>query len=892
MKNVFTIFIILFLSFNSILNAQPAIRWQKNYGGSGDDNIGDVTNYYDAPDHSIANTSDGGFVIVGNSSSIDGDAVSNYGLNDILLIRCDALGNKIWSKSFGGSGNEEITSVLQTHDGGFALCGFSSSNDVDISNNHGGYDVIIFKLDSLGNIIWQNSYGGSLDERAYSFTETNDGSFVVGAFSESSNGDVPSNKGGWDFWFLRIDTLGSVFSSVTYGGSGNDWANSIKRTDINSGYEGYILCGWTNSSNFDIANNFGLTDIWIVKTDSLGLLEWSQTYGGSMNDWGTCIISTGNGYAVSGFSESSDGQITGAQGGLDAWILRIDSLGSLLWQKDIGGSQNDEAYEIFKTTDNGFIAAGATRSDNGAIVGNFGWFDYFLIKLDSAGNLGWTKTYGGSGVEWAVSTIPTSTGDFLVAGSTSSNDFNITTNYGGWDLWVMKLTTDYNSISGRIYKDNNNNSLYDSGDFPLAGKLVSDTVTNQYAYTDIDGAYSLQEIDTGTFVLETDSVLYHNLIPASYTVNFSGINLIDSAKDFVAVPVPGISDLRINITPLGRFRRGFSASYLISFSNVGTTTLSASILLVLDSALTYTSADLSPAFINGDSILWNGVTLIPGQQGTIIVNFDVSTNANNGDNVFSLVSIDAGVQDETIYDNLSSWLSTITGSFDPNDKAVNVENVFADQLNNPDYLDYVIRFQNVGNDTAFTVVVRDFISEYLDMNSFEIVAFSHPFSINYDPLLRLLKFTFSNILLPDTTTNDSASNGFVHYHIKPYTTLQITDHILNTASIYFDFNEAVVTNTVVTNIMLTDHISSADNYIDLIVYPNPASDIINLVFNRNQLKVYSIQLCNLLGERIFEASQIDSNELISFPIRNLSEGIYFLKINSTEGLYTKKIVKN
>ena len=174
-----TILIIFFYTQSFLSIGQIAIQWQKTYGGSGDDHIADDSNYYDSPDHAVAKTSDGGFIITGSTTSLDGNFGLNHGGEDVALIKADSLGIVQWSASIGGSSIDVGTSVVQTHDGGYAVCGFSLSIDFDFSNGHGGFDIFIAKFNSQGVLQWNHNYGGIQNERAYSFYESDDDNFVV-----------------------------------------------------------------------------------------------------------------------------------------------------------------------------------------------------------------------------------------------------------------------------------------------------------------------------------------------------------------------------------------------------------------------------------------------------------------------------------------------------------------------------------------------------------------------------------------------------------------------------------------------------------------------------------------------------------------------------------------
>ncbi|MBM7560374.1 Ig-like domain-containing protein [Marinitoga litoralis] len=226
----------------------------------------------------------------------------------------------------------------------------------------------------------------------------------------------------------------------TFGGSDLDSAHSIEQTTDG----GFIVAGYTKSNDGDVTGNHGLYsyDYWIIKLDENGNLEWQKTFGGSDSDSAHSIEqTTDGGFIVAGYTKSNDGDVTGNHGGADYWIIKLDSNGNLEWQKTFGGSNWDYAQSIEQTTDGGFIVAGYTWSNDGDVTGNHGLYsyDYWIIKLDENGNLEWQKTFGGSDSDSAHSIEQTTDGGFIVAGSTRSYDGDVTGDKGDYDYWIIKL---------------------------------------------------------------------------------------------------------------------------------------------------------------------------------------------------------------------------------------------------------------------------------------------------------------------------------------------------------------------------------------------------------------------------------------------------------------------
>jgi len=406
----------------SVTVPSPPIMWEKMLGGSGDDEA-----------YSVAPTEDGGFIIAGYSYSNDGDVTGNHGGSDYWVVKLDSNRHLLWQKSYGGSGDDYANSVAPTEDGGFIIAGYSYSNDGDVTGNHGDADYWLVKLDASGDLIWQKSYGGSGDDYANSVAPTEDGGFIIAGYSESNDGDVSGNHGSSDYWLVKLDAIGEPIWQKSYGGSGDDYANSVAQTTDG----GYIVAGTSNSIDGDVSGNHGDADYWLVKLDASGDLIWQKSYGGSGDDYANAVAQTmDGGYIVAGYSWSSDGDVSGNHGGYDYWVVKLGADGNLVWQKSLGGSYDDYAESVAPTSDGGYIVAGTSNSIDGDVSGNHGSSDYWLVKLDASGDLIWQKVMGGSHDDRANSVVQMPDGGYVVAGF-----WNAGFGEGGEisDYWVVKI---------------------------------------------------------------------------------------------------------------------------------------------------------------------------------------------------------------------------------------------------------------------------------------------------------------------------------------------------------------------------------------------------------------------------------------------------------------------
>lgn len=258
---------------------------------------------------------------MGETKSSGGDVSSNNGGGDAWIVKVDTSGDILWENTYGGSADESISDIILPGDGTLLASGSTASSDGNVSSNNGGEDAWIIKTGLSGDLLWENTYGGSGDEQALGIGVLSDGSYIVAGSAESSDGDVSSNNGCDDVWLFRINSSGSLEWEKNYGGSGNDAAASVLVLD-----DDYILvCGATGSSDGDVAGNNGDTDVWLIKTDSSGDIVWTGCHGGQKKDLIYELVPSGsvNGFIGGGCTFSSDGDVSFNNGGGDLWIAEF-----------------------------------------------------------------------------------------------------------------------------------------------------------------------------------------------------------------------------------------------------------------------------------------------------------------------------------------------------------------------------------------------------------------------------------------------------------------------------------------------------------------------------------------------------------------------------------------
>ena len=371
-------------------------------------------------------------------------------------------------KTWGGSKNESAQAVTKTTDGGYAILGYTQSNDGDVRNkSNESYDYWLLKFDAKNQLQWQKTYGGSDDDRGFDLIQTSDGGFAMLGKSKSNDLDVSENSGFDDFWVSKLDSNGSISWEYSYGFAGSDTPNSIIQTRDN----GYLLTGVLDVSASNgqgdrhaaVRQRHAGGDYWAVKLNSSGVREWSNYYGGSFTDTAYDAIQTqDNGYIIIGSSDSNDVDISNSNGGYDFWVVKISNTGSLVWEKTFGGSEIDEARAITSSNDGNYLIVGDTRSDDLNISQNAGAADLWLIKITPEGTLLWEKTIGGTNFDVGRSVSKTQDNGFLISGSSRSSDGNLTTNKGLNDAWVLKIDSGGNIKWHKSIGGSETDFFYDS----------------------------------------------------------------------------------------------------------------------------------------------------------------------------------------------------------------------------------------------------------------------------------------------------------------------------------------------------------------------------------------------------------------------------------------------
>jgi hypothetical protein len=399
-----------------------SVFWSKTYGGA----YGDVSS-------TVVPTGDGGYLAIGGTmygASGPGGAM----FSDGLVIKVDANGNKVWQKTYGGSYADELTSAAATPDGGYILAGSSSSQDGDIVNFHGMQDMWVMKINASGDKVWSKTFGGNQDDIAYAVLPVADG-YIVAGTTKSSDGDVHLQHGVLDAWVIKLGMNGNLLWEKTFGGSGYDMANGLVKASGNT----YLFAGSSDSNDQDVQGGHGNNDAWVVQFDGNGNLIQQKTFGGSKFDAVSAIKATvDKGYILAGRTMSEDTGGGTLHGEMNGWAMKLDGNLNVLWQSVIGGNTVDQFEAVTEGADGSYLLAGNTSSSDLGVGGLAGNTDGWVVTLDKNGHQLGQKRFGGSSSDDILSIVTVIDG-FVFSGLTKSSDGDVTASYGGGDLWVAKF---------------------------------------------------------------------------------------------------------------------------------------------------------------------------------------------------------------------------------------------------------------------------------------------------------------------------------------------------------------------------------------------------------------------------------------------------------------------
>ncbi|WP_299365030.1 T9SS type A sorting domain-containing protein [Winogradskyella sp.] len=454
--------------------------------------------------------------------------------------------------------------------------------------------------------------------------------------------------------------------------------------------------------------------------------------------------------------------------------------------------------------------------------------------------------------------------------------------------WYKNLGFRGNEISGTVMNDLDNDGC-DDGDSVLSNLLViayNDNY-NFSTFTRQDGTYQIA-VDEGNFTTQLENLpQYYTSNPLSATSTFTGIGNTDTV-DFCIEPADIFNDLNISVYPaIDEPRPGFDTTYQIVYNNIGTIQLSGDITFEFDdSKIQFLNASETVVSQTANTLTFNYSDLNPFETRTIDLEFNVfpPPTTNIDDVLVSTATINPVSGDETEGDNVFELEQTVIGSYDPNDITVlQGDEIFIEDASK--YLDYLIRFQNTGTASAINVSVEHVLDDKLDWSTMQLQSLSHSGRVEITNGSEV-NFIFNDIHLPDSTSNEPDSHGYIAFKIKPKSNVQVGDIISGVADIYFDFNPPIITNTVNTEIVEPLSIGYQELR-SVRIYPNPARDMIDVI---SRQIIDEITLIDING-RVLSTIEVSTTDY-RLDISALSKGIYFLDIKSGDSTSTKKLIKN
>jgi hypothetical protein len=495
------------------------IEWKNNYGGSGYDRA-----------NAIEPTSDDGFIVIGNTSSGDGDIYDFKGQTDIWVLKLNAFGDTLWTKTFGGSDTETGTKAIEISTGGYMVTGSAKSNDGDIHGNHGNMDFWVAKLNNTGDTLWTKCYGGSSNEFLYNIIEIPGEQFVLVGNTLSNDGDVHNNNGSGstDFWVVKIDANGDTLWTRCYGGSSYEDAYAV----ILENKENLLVAGKAYSSDGDVGDNNGNNDLWIIRTDLEGNLLHENNFGGSDDDVAYSIkIASDSSILLSGNTTSTDQDVHGQHGGggffgsSDQWTIKLNKQLDTVWTSCLGGTADDSGDDLALNFDNNFMVGGYAKSTDGDLTGKPSSTDGWVIKYNMYGDVFWHHSFGGTGEDYITGITESTDSGLVFCGYTNSVNGDIPGNKGNYDLWIAKIQqqcADYQSFDTVLL---NGDSIKVGNHYYKHAGVYRDTLTNaamcdSIIITRIDSMLTTKII-LGNF--NESIILFPNPTKNNVNINFKNI---------------------------------------------------------------------------------------------------------------------------------------------------------------------------------------------------------------------------------------------------------------------------------------------------------------------------------------------------------------------------------
>jgi hypothetical protein len=922
-----TLFILaFFISFSSTFMGQ-SLEWASSLDGTG----GWINDLY------MTSAPNGDVIITGaysGTSDFDPGPDTLFlpdapGYNG-FIARYDTLGNLVWAKNVA---NAPIRQLAVDSQGNIYLTGnfqylvdFDPGPETHFISANASRDIFILKLDNEGQFVWVKHFG---------YVDINEG-YCIGVDEEQNvyasgiyRGSIDLDPGpdtllytatnDFDAFILKLNINGDLVW-----GKGMGWYSTSAASSMEILPDGtmFLAGSFYDSIHFEISDStltlfapaYTNANSFIAKANPDGEFIWAKQLGLTSStvskdliiDPEGNVLSTGVFWGIPDFDPGPDSYFMSAESSSGTYVSKLDANGDFIWASRFVGSQVvnpkgmavDSEGAVYIT---GIFGQTADFNPDGSSyfidAANYS-FDAYAAKLNANGDFAWARSLSSpqSAIGEDVAVLPSGKvvlfgkyqGQTNVAPSPETYFLNTNQEFGTnvylvcWDQ-ICRAT-----LTGKSFYDLNGSLTQDENEPGFSNAIYSSTFTLGLFHGASNGTfYICAPPNDSVEIALINTPTYYEAYPANYTGYVIEGDYITNL-DFALVPIDeSIFDLEIDLWSVLPDIAGFSSTYNLSYRNLGVMCVdNASIKIVLDENLTLQSVIGATYSTNNDTIIITINALCPFVNGEIQLEVQLDAGANLGAQLTSQAFIYPVSGDAFESNNYSTRHSIIVGAYDPNDKAVNETTIYANFLDEERYLEYLIRFQNTGTYYAQNVWVDDLLSPLLDQASFQLLHASHAVEVVFQD--NLVKFVFDNIMLPDSTSNEPESHGFVRFKIKPKNTIVIGETIENTAAIYFDFNEPIITNTTQTIYAFEVGISESTPT-TIRLFPNPSREF--LIVYWGDLQPQSCQITDVSGRVVKTFNVAGISESLQINVNNLPSGLYFLNLNTIDNRYILRWVK-
>jgi len=927
MKKGYSLLCLIFVLFIQSNLVGQALTWVKQHG-----NIGDSCETY-----ATEFDNSGNIITFGQfhgtfdfDPGIGVSELTSVGFYDEFIQKLDNDGNLLWVKTIVGFENFTATPITIDADDNIYLIGdysgvvdFDPTAGISTLTSIGSTDIAIVKLTSSGDFVWAKSIGGDSSDRSVTIVSTTTDLYVLGSYFLLSTVDFDPSLATYSITdtatnaVVKLDLDGNFIWVKAIGSPSNDYPLDITVDQLGNP----IVLGKINyAADFDpgpdtlmLGDPAGGTSTYVLKLDALGNFIWAKAFVPTFDfgiDFlfnGTIVTDDQNRiFIASNFSDTVDFNpdplvdfyVVPVQGLNDnAFLVQLDASGEFQWVNTYstlrfgytGLTTNGNAVFITGNYNDTLIITNASGSTTLNLVGQV---DGFIQQLDLSGNTVSQLHYGGNGPVLIKAIDLNDLNEVVVLGTfEQSVDFDpsieemILTSISAYDFFISKL---------RIVECSNFEIRVDS--VASIGCASNGVVT-----TSIAGGMSPYNYTWDNNLLLNDSILSSTL-EGTHTLLVTDNN---GCIDSVTVELDGfvfaiLADLNANLIA-NEFRPGYESIISINAFNDGCLPATGQLILAYDPLLDFVSSNPAPTSQNGDTLIWDFTNITyDSAHITPQIVFNTSVLAVIGDTIDFTTIIPPIAGDADTTNNIKYYSSPVVNGYDPNIKSVypvgkcDVGYIEQDQL-----LTYTVQFQNTGNSEAINLAIIDSLSLNLDLNTVRVVGKSHEQWTEVLPG-NVLKFHFDNINLPDSTTNEPASHGYVIFEVKPVSTwLNQNTEIANLADIYFDFNPAIRTNEVSNLIFqngdletyncLGAGVNENSNNGLVVVYPNPTSSDITIEFGIEVTNA-TLVFVDIQGKEVLRQSSVNGKQVV-VELGQLTNGVYFLSFESENHSINEPTIK-